>query len=91
MARKITEVDFEVTGSMSFPVDMLRYDCCYPANSESASAILSTMEPYSSKGGPYRVRLTYRPRGEGGKAWLPTEDRWRSFCWSVDLSSIVRR
>ena len=37
-------VIFIVEGRGTFPVDMLRYDCCYPSGSKDAAALL-TKEP----------------------------------------------
>ena len=64
---------YKVTGTGFFPIDMLRYDCAYPASSEACLAI----SPASADRDKRRTveLLSYR---------LPTPDRWRSFGWLVE-------
>lgn len=80
MAQKLTT--FQVTGRGTFPLDMLRYDCCWPYESGDVSRI----EYERGKDDPQEVRrVTLSTYG------TPTEARWSSFGWSVDLSSVRRR
>jgi hypothetical protein len=74
---------FTVQGKMSFPLDMLRYDGCYPADSESLDWIHrklshATSSEYRTQAGHVRL-ITVHAR----KDWKPTADRWRSFGWTV--------
>ncbi len=63
---------FTVEGSGSFPLDMLRYDGCYPRDSNAVSHMISKE--------PRQIDLTtVMP----GKDWQPTSARWSSFGWSV--------
>lgn len=73
MARP-TVYEFEVQGSGTFPVDMLRYDCCWPAR-EMEDSYRGIGEPDPSA--PVRtVRLhTIRETATNG--------RWASFGWIV--------
>ena len=62
--------EFKVSFSSSFPVDMLRYDCCWPKSSEDAIKIAVSLEGTSNWGKE--------------NIWLvgiqePTTDRWNSF------------
>lgn len=64
---------FRVVGRGHFPIDMLRYDTCWPSTQDSACDML---------GDPPRTRtitLTsiHRP-----------SDRWGSFGWVLDTKSI---
>lgn len=60
--------EYYVTGRGGFPNDMLRYDQCWPADTDSAFAM-------HGDGGQRSIRLlSYRE---------PTIDRWLSFLWSV--------
>jgi hypothetical protein len=60
---------YYVTGRGQFPLDMLRYDCAWPASSVDVSKI----EDYERK--PRSVQLhSYQE---------PTIARWSSFVWSV--------
>lgn len=70
---------FRVYGRGPFPVDMLRHDCCYPADTTSAFQI---MEDASGGIETYRkvrevVLITNMRLG-------PTVERWRSFGWSCN-------
>jgi hypothetical protein len=68
---------FNVSGQHRFPLDMLRYDACWPEGSEDASNISlyerATREPNS---------LGYRTVAlcSGSE---PTPARWASFGWHV--------
>ncbi len=75
---------FVVTGMLSFPVDMLRYDGCYPSRGEDAGAIESTFDPHRKRT-QFHVQLTQIHQGK-----IPsiTHDRWASFLWGVNRGSI---
>jgi hypothetical protein len=79
MARK-TEHHFEVAGTGRFPLDMLRYDGCWPRQSADARAIERSVrgEPDTVGAGGGRTRSISLT---GIKA--PTVDRWRSFGWEA--------
>ena len=67
---------FKVTGSSLFPLDMLRYDQCFPYTAEDASKIGGDLLADERT-----VTLAfYHPRR------LPTitTARWKSFGWTVD-------
>lgn len=61
---------YRVTGSGTFPLDMLGYDAAYPANSEAVSGMSHREREQRT------VELISYHR--------PTEDRWRSFGWLVE-------
>lgn len=62
-------VVFDVVGSGSFPVDMLRYDRCWPESQSDVSVAFS--------GGVTERRVQMRG------LLPPTEQRWASFGWRV--------
>ena len=68
---------YKVTGSGHFPIDMLRYDCAYPASQDAVSAM-----------GSDNPRTNPRTHGrrtvELCSHHQPTPDRWRSFSWLVE-------
>lgn len=64
---------FTVVGAGPFPFDMLRYDDCYPADTDSAM----NLQPTSVR--REVVLVSHQPR----RWWNPTFDRWRSFGWVV--------
>lgn len=64
-----------IQGHGSFPIDMLRYDSCYPDSSEDASKIHDSLEKFESK--TIRVRRLVDSKK---KMW--TFDRWKSFGWT---------
>lgn len=69
---------FKVRGTGAFPVDMLRYDECYPTDSVSAGAIGMCTENVRAKDSKRTVSLATTKRCP----W-PTTRRWESFGWSV--------
>lgn len=73
MATKQTH--FTVRGSGRFPIDMLRYDGCWPFQSTDSFAITHSFT-WEHGPEPYEVRL---------ETWQgkPTVGRWRSFGWDV--------
>lgn len=64
--------EFTVEGNGDFPLDMLRYDQCWP-KSESTDSINVAARRYTSK---RQVTLVSIKR-------LPTIARWESFGWKV--------
>lgn len=69
-------VSFTVEGSGQFPVDMLRYDGCYPAT-EREDVLAIAAHTYGEK---RRVVLIVRPL-KGDKFVNLTPARWASFGW----------
>ena len=65
---KIVEKSFR--GNGSFPLDMLRYEACWPATSSDAVAIGCDFETRT---------VTVRTLATQEKPW--TIERWRSFGW----------
>jgi hypothetical protein len=73
---------FIVTGQSGFPLDMLRYDACYPtsqASVEELSASLETVERVErlKSGKMFTVHLASR-------VGSPEVARWSSFSWRVN-------
>jgi len=68
---------FVVEGRGEFPVDMLRYDQCYPADESQARQLLRLREQPTEM---VTVMLIHR---SDTKYWKPTEGRWQSFLWRV--------
>ena len=66
---------FSVRGRGRFPVDMLRYDCCYPVTGIGADRLLDTDMKTERTIVLRRVTRTSN--------WEPTEGRWSSFGWYV--------
>lgn len=64
----------KVEGCGHFPVDMLRYDGCYPA-SERDSALTDNSTHQGRRVVSLRM-VDYNPGG-------PTAARWESFTWKV--------
>lgn len=68
---------FRVIGKGSFPLDMLRYDSCFPYMGEDAGQIeYRPDEPRSSR----TVNLVHY---NSEAKWTPTGARWESFGWRV--------
>lgn len=63
---------FAVEGPTPFPIDMLRYDSCWPA-SEYDSADLQRVRDAD------RISIVLATNSHSA----PSVDRWRSYGWSV--------
>lgn len=63
---------FKVKGVGRFPLDMLRYDSCWPASEEDAGRIGDTFDGVGKK----VIELAGINK--------PATDRWNSFLWDVD-------
>jgi hypothetical protein len=68
----VFEVRFVVEGAGDFPMDMLRYDTCFPATEDDARRA-------ALQNGTRQV--TVIGRSLAGR--VPTEGRWASFGWKV--------
>lgn len=74
-----TLTTFTVRGRGEFPLDMLRYDMCFPAGATHQIASkrrLMSQDALAPEREVVLQRVTDGP-------WTPTEDRWRSFGWHV--------
>lgn len=71
---------FTVEGSGEFPVDMLRYDNCWPVGSEDA---ISIHLRYGAIGEDQLFGKMRRVRLATTYPSAPTDGRWRSFTWRV--------
>lgn len=69
---------FKVTGALPFPVDMLRYDSCYPRTEADSLAITHTFDARSGA-------VTVEVEKLHSQKWNghPTIGRWESFSWRV--------
>jgi len=68
--------EFEVEGFGEFPVDMLRYDSCWPASGEDAFQIGNGS--WENQRRTVRLRC-WRSKGQP----VATIARWDSFTWRV--------
>ena len=71
--------EFTVKGGYAFPVDMLRYDHCYPRDTESALAMTYTIKDEKL----YMEERVIHLGTVSVKTWTPTDARWQSFGWEV--------
>ena len=72
----------EVKGKGEFPVDMLRYDRCYPYTGEDSNNMAIRMDRsiITEDHEDVTIRLS---RYVGGKKDEPTYKRWASFLWEA--------
>lgn len=81
-------VKFEVRGRYPFPLDMLRYDSCYPCEPAAVNRIQQGIvgpdidEPYRDRP-VLAIRLI-------SHIHEPTVERWRSFGWFVEHVEVVK-
>lgn len=80
-------ISFSVNGGTAFPLDMLRYDACYPKGSDDASRINDTIDRSMARPDGQREPIWLVHRGNE-RTWQPTTGRWSSFLWGVDPQSI---
>lgn len=66
---------FTVEGNDAFPIDMLRFDYCWPRTQDDALMIEASMGAIAS--GPWRIRL------HTAKDTAPTAARWKGFGWKA--------
>lgn len=69
---------FSVTGKGRFPLDMLRYDQCWPRAAEDAEAIGMNLSSLNPREVTSVILLVAWAHG-------PTIDRWRSFGWEAKI------
>lgn len=78
---------FTVQGKRNFPIDMLRYDACFPRNSWDAAEITTSMEYSNISDADRKIQLE---KVTSNPNWKPTEGRWDSFRWSVVPGSLEK-
>jgi len=72
---------FTVEGSGPFPLDMLRYDQCYPATQQAVDQILVSMDETRIIGERRQIELfVAHPIRQHHKL---TPERWESFGWTI--------
>lgn len=90
MLPRIKVFSFTVKGSGQFPLDMLRYDQCWPTGTDDASKIETSLARYYKadfcaadeigNSNKWEINLT------GANGWgEPTPGRWESFNCRVTL------
>lgn len=74
--RPLALFNYYVTGRGLFPFDMLRYDSCWPSDSESAAKMSMSLGDITTNAKePRSIQISsFRE---------PTVERWTSFLWSV--------
>lgn len=72
-SHKLYEIYFIVSGDGDLPLDMLRYDCAFPASEEDAR------RAEHERGRRVVALVSRRPRDDG-----PNQQRWASFGWKVE-------
>lgn len=83
---KIWRHTFTVQGSRAsiFPIDMLRYDACFPTDEgecyEIARSQHAGWSPEEAKREVFAVTLVHY---DSSSRWEPTAGRWQSFGWKV--------
>jgi hypothetical protein len=68
---------YSVTGSGVFPLDMTRYDACFPSGQDDVTSITRSFDRRNARD---QATRTVRLRSTVKE---PTEGRWESFGWKV--------
>jgi len=71
---------FTVEGTYPFPVDMLRYDACYPVTTEDAVELGTACDHRALKMSSRPIRRVTLGTMRQNR---PTTGRWESFGWKV--------
>lgn len=72
--------EYTVSGTGRFPVDMLRYDCAWPADPAAVERISWSLDEQRRRAS---FDKTAQPIRLASMMHSPTVDRWRSFMWFV--------
>ena len=72
------EHKFKVRGQRAFPIDMLRYDRCWPATRQDSRQI----ERFVKQEGDATGCVGLLSVSEESH-WRPASDRWRTFGWPM--------
>lgn len=75
---KIKVYRYDVSGRGTFPVDMLRYDSCWPEDTNSALKMAGCIASRSLETTTVRIRSHN----------APTVGRWNSFGWTVSNEDV---
>lgn len=65
--------------SFPFPIDMLRYDSCYPRTERDSGKIMETHSMGRMVGEVGNIEVITI----ASRAWAPAKGRWKSFQWTV--------
>lgn len=79
---------FKVNGKGLFPMDMLRYDRCYPAGPESVAAIVQRTSADGLSQPERRDAVLCHVTSD--RHWKPEDGRWTSFGWEVHAHTAHR-
>ncbi len=66
-----------IRGNGPFPIDMLRYDSCYPLREKDAGKIESVSNPMIGDNDPWEIRVHKHTELARHARWTP--ERWVSF------------
>ena len=88
MSKQVTVKTFTVEGTYPFPVDMLRYDQCWPSREatdsvELAEAMSGTSDRIHRRNNPDHKPRKRRVTLVTNAINRPTVGRWESFGWKV--------
>lgn len=71
-------IRFAVEGSGPLPVDMLRWDGCYPGDVDAVRDMVVESIQFPAK--KVTIRLVHVC---SDRKWTPAAERWQSFGWRV--------
>lgn len=76
--------EFRVRGSYPFPLDMLRYDSCFPADERDSNLLRTACTDYGVMTVIEITLATHRPDVS------PSNDRWKSYGWEVTQEELCK-
>lgn len=79
--------EIKATGLGPFPIDMLRYDRCFPLREEDAAEISLSHQEYLLR---KKEKPIYLVKFCDSKAPAFTSERWRSFGWQIEFLGVTK-
>jgi hypothetical protein len=79
---------FRVRGIGQFPIDMLRYDGCFPSSEQDSGEIALTFSRFFRSDDINPISLT---KIADTKSWTPEHGRWNSFLWKITETEEPRK
>ena len=81
--KKMWRHNFVVVGHGRFPIDMLRYDQCFPSSEYDSGQIAESVHHVGERTVTLSAYTSL-------KNWQPEFERWKSFLWKVEKHEVYK-
>lgn len=79
--------EIKATGKGPFPIDMLRYDRCFPLREQDAAEISLSHQEYLLR---KEEEPIYLVKFSADKKFSFTPERWKSFGWEIESCGVTK-